>query len=206
MNETAAGRRGLQASAGRGLHAAAGLGGLLMLAVPALAAPTAALALTGAGTLLVIGSLVTWVSRQVPAGTLATGIAVIQCAAWPPGTLGLAAEGLLILGYVLLLDGPVPIGSATAGRWLRGQVPAGAAGLVGTGAVLAALAAPPAASPWLVLAGLAAAVAAYLIAVPRLPRLPRQPRPPSAHNTPGRRRPAARGPVRRAGPSGDDAS
>jgi hypothetical protein len=175
VNETAAGGRGLQASAGRGLQAAAGLAGLLMLAVPALAAPAAALTLTGAGTLLVIGSLVTWVNRQVPAGTLAAGIAVIGCATWPPGTLGLAAEGLLILGYLLLLDGPAPIGSAIARRWLRGQVPAGVAGLVGAGAVLAALAAPSTASPWLVLAGLAAAVAAYVIAVSRLWHQPRPP-------------------------------
>jgi len=157
---------------------AAGLAGLLMLAGPALAAPAAALALTVAGTLLVIGSLVTWVSPRVPAGTLAAGIAVIQCALWPPGTVGLAVEGLLILGYLLLLDGPAPIGAAMAGRWLRGQVPAAIAGLAGTGAVLVALAAPSTASPWLVLAGLAAAVAAYVIAVPRLPRRLRQPRRP----------------------------
>jgi hypothetical protein len=162
-------------AAGSGLRVAAGLCGLLMLAVPALAAPAAALALTGAGTLLVIGSLVTWVSQWVPAGTLAAGIAVIQCAVWPPGTFGLAVEGLLILGYLLLLDGPVPVGAAMARRWLHGQVPAGIAGLVGTGAVLAALAAPSTASPWLVLAGLAATVTAYVIAVPRLPRLPRPP-------------------------------
>jgi hypothetical protein len=175
VNETAAGARGPAASAGRGLQAAAGLAGLLMLAVPALAAPAAALALTGAGTLLVVGSLVTRVSRRVPAGTLAAGIAVIQCAVWPPRILGLAVEGLLILGYLLLLDGPVPTGAALAGRWLRGQVPAGIAGLAGVGVVLAALAAPSTASPWLVLAGLAAAVAAYVIAVPRRPRQPRLP-------------------------------
>jgi hypothetical protein len=178
VNETAAGARGPAASARRGLQAAAGLAGLLMLAVPALAAPAAALALTGAGTLLVVGSLVTRVSRRIPAGTLAAGIAVIQCAVWTPGILGLAVEGLLILGYLLLLDGPVPMGAALAGRWLRGQVPAGIAGLAGVGVVLAALAAPSTASPSLVLAGLAAAVAAYVIAVPRRPRRPRQPRPP----------------------------
>jgi hypothetical protein len=176
VNATAAGGSGQHASAGRGLQSAAGVAGLLMLAVPALAAPAAALALTGAGTLLVVGSLVTWVSRRVPAGTLAAGIAVIQCAVWPPRTLGLAVEGLLILGYLLLLDGPVPMGAAMAGRWLRGQVPAGIAGLAGAGAVLVGLAAPSTASPWLVLAGLAAAVTAYVIAVPRRPRQPRPPR------------------------------
>ncbi len=175
--ETPAGGKGPRA-AGSGLQVAAGLSGLLMLAVPGLAAPAAALVLTGAGALLVIGSLVGWVSRRVPAGTLAAGIAVIQCAVWPPGTVGLAVEGLLILGYLLLLDGPVPAGAALAGRWLRGQVPAAIAGLVGTGAVLAALAAPSTASSWLVLAGLAVAVAAYVIAVPRQPRQPRQPRSP----------------------------
>ena len=107
-------------AAGRGLRVAAGLSGLLMLAVPALAAPAAALVLTSVGVLLVIGGLVDWVGRRVPAGTLAAGIAVIQCAVWPPGTVGLAVEGLLILGYLLLLDGPVPrrrrAGRAVAAR------------------------------------------------------------------------------------------
>jgi hypothetical protein len=173
VKDTAAAGKGLQAVGRTGWQVTAGLPGLLMLAVPALAAPAAALALTGAGTVLVTGSLVAWVSRRAAAGTLAAGIAVTQCAAWPPGTFGLAVEGLLVLGYLLLLDAPAPIGAAMAVRWLRGQLPAGIAGLVSAGTVLTVLTAVPStASPWLVLAGLAAAVAAYLMAVPRQPRPP----------------------------------
>ena len=41
------------------------------------------------------------------------------------------------------------------------------AGLIASGAVLAAYAVHPSASAWLTVAGLAAAVAAYLIALPR---------------------------------------
>jgi hypothetical protein len=84
----------------------------------------------------------------------------MQCAIWPPGAVLLTAEGLLILGYLLLLDGPASL------PWLRGQVRFGVAGLVGAGVVLAALAIPSPSSAWLVLAGLGAAVAAYVIAVP----------------------------------------
>lgn len=132
--------------------------GLLMLVVPALAAPPQALVLTGAGALLVAASALGHFSRW--AGTLAAVVPVIQCAIWPPGAVLLTAEGLLILGYLLLLDGPASL------PWLRGQARFGVAGLVGSGVVLAALALPSASSPWLVLAGLGAAVAAYLIAIP----------------------------------------
>lgn len=134
--------------------------GLLMLIVPALAAPPQALVLTGAGALLVGTSVLGRFRRWTAAGTLAAVVPVIQCAAWPPGSVLLAAEGLLILGYLLLLDGPASL------PWLRGQARYAVAGLVGAGVVLAALAIPSATSAWLVLAGLGAAVAAYLIAVP----------------------------------------
>ncbi len=134
--------------------------GLLMLIVPALAAPPQALVLTGAGALLVGASVLGRFRRWTAAGTLAAVVPVIQCAAWPPGSVLLAAEGLLILGYLLLLDGPVSL------PWLRSQVRYAVAGLLGAGVVLAALAVPSATSVWLVLAGLGAAVAAYLIAVP----------------------------------------
>ena len=129
--------------------------GLLTLIVPALAAPPQGLILTGAGVLLVVASVLGRFSAW--AGTLAAVVPVVQCAIWPPGTALLAAEGLLILGYLLLLDGLT---------WLRGQLRFGAAGLIGAGVVLAALEVPTATSAWLVLAGLGAAVAAYVIAVP----------------------------------------
>jgi hypothetical protein len=129
--------------------------GLLTLILPALAAPPQGLILTGAGVLLVVASVLGRFSRW--AGTLAAVVPVVQCAIWPPGTALLAAEGLLILGYLLLLDGLTG---------LRGQLRFGAAGLIGAGVVLAALEVPAATSAWLVLAGLGAAVAAYVIAVP----------------------------------------
>jgi len=129
--------------------------GLLTLIVPALAAPPQGLILTGAGVLLVVASVLGRFSAW--AGTLAAVVPVVQCAIWPPGTALLAAEGLLILGYLLLLDGLTG---------LRGQLRFGVAGLIGAGLVLAALEVPAARSAWLVLAGLGAAVAAYVIAVP----------------------------------------
>jgi len=129
--------------------------GLLTLIVPALAAPPQGLILTGAGVLLVVASVLGRFSAW--AGTLAAVVPVVQCAIWPPGTALLAAEGLLILGYLLLLDGLTG---------LRGQLRFGVAGLIGAGLVLAAVEVPAARSAWLVLAGLGAAVAAYVIAVP----------------------------------------
>ena len=165
MTESAAGSRALKAGAA--------IFGLLMLAVPAFSSPAQVLALTGVGGLLVGASLVTRFGRWAPAGTLAAVISVIQCAVWPPGTAFLAVEGLFALGYLILLDGPARAGPRMTLRWLRGQARFGIAGLVGTGVVLAALAVPSAASAWLVLAGLGAAVAAYLIALPlALPRRP----------------------------------
>lgn len=141
--------------------------GLLMLVVPAFAALPQALILTGAGALLVGASVLGPFRRWTAAPTLAAVVPVIQCAAWPPGSVLLAAEGLLILGYLLLLDGPASL------PWLRSQARYAVAGLVGAGVVLAALAIPSATSAWLVLAGLGGAVAAYVIAVP-LARPPRE--------------------------------
>ena len=97
--------------------------GLLTLVVPALAAPPRGLILTGAGVLLVVASVL---GRFGPwAGTLAAVVPVVQCAIWPPGTALLAAEGLLILGYLLLLDGLTR---------LRAQLRFGVAGLISAGA------------------------------------------------------------------------
>ena len=56
---------------------------------------------------------------------------------------------------------------ARPARWLRYQVRLAVAGLIGSGAVLAALALHRESGAWLTAAGLAAAVAAYLIALPR---------------------------------------
>jgi hypothetical protein len=93
------------------------------------------------------------------------------------GTAVLAAEGLFILCYLIAADAPQALNPSASGsgpgsppswgRWLRHQVRLGVAGLIGTGAVLAALALHQANAAWLTVAGLAAAVAAYLIALPR---------------------------------------
>ncbi len=155
------------------MKAVAAVLGLLMLAIPALSSPAQALAVTGAGVLLVICSLVTRPGWWAPAGILAAAIPVIQCAVWRPGTLGLAAEGLLTVGYLILLDGPRRSGRPIATRWLQGQAPSGLAALAAVGVILTVLAVPTPTSPWLVLIGLAAAVAAYRVALPRRPRSPR---------------------------------
>jgi hypothetical protein len=157
------------------VRAAAAFLGAAMLALPALFAPGLALALTGAALLLLAASLVPRAGSWPWAATLAASAPVIECVTWPPGTAVLAVEGLLVLGYLVLLDGPAGPGRAghpAARHWLRGQVRYGIAGLAAAGVVAAALAVPAAVSPWTVLAGLAAAAAAYLVALPRRPRSP----------------------------------
>ena len=97
--------------------------------------------------------------------------AVLACAFSRAGTAVLAAEGLFILGYLIAADAPpgrsAGLPGARLARWLRQQARLVVAGLVGSGAVLAALALHQASGAWLTVAGLAAAVAAYLIALPR---------------------------------------
>jgi hypothetical protein len=102
-----------------------------------------------------------------PAGTLAAGTAIASCALWHPATAILAGEGLAILGYLVLLDAPSALRPAVAGRWAARQLRYLLAGLAATGAVLLVLAFPGQPGGWAVLAGLAAAVAGYWLAVPR---------------------------------------
>jgi hypothetical protein len=90
--------------------------------------------------------------------------AILTCAFSRAGTLVLAAEGLLILCY--LLAASAPAGLSRRGRWVGHQVFPGVAGLIASGAVLAALALHQVSSAWLTAAGLAAAAGAYLIALP----------------------------------------
>lgn len=148
--------------------------GLLTVAWPLAWAPAGAYAVAVAGVLLVLGAAVTdW--RSGPA--LAAAAAIVVSAVSRAGTDVLAAEGLFILCYLIAADAPAglnqgapaagPGSSASRGRWLRGQVRLGVAGLIGSGAVLAALALHQASAAWLAVAGLVAAVAAYLIALPR---------------------------------------
>ena len=138
--------------------------GLLVVAWPLAWAPGWAypVAVAGAGAVLA-AALAGW--RSGPAAAAAAGIAA--CAFTRAGAGVLAAEGLFILGYLLAADAPAGLlGPASWGRWLRQQLRLAVAGLIAAGAVLGALSLHQADSAWLTGAGLAAAVAAYLIALP----------------------------------------
>jgi hypothetical protein len=129
--------------------------GLLTVAWPLAWAPpwTYPVAVLGAAAVLVTAN---W------GPALAVAAAVISCAASHAPVAVLAVEGLVILGYLLLTGAP-----PTPGRWLRGQLPLVAAGALAGATALAAFAVRPSGSAWLAGAGLAAAVAAYLVAVLR---------------------------------------
>ncbi len=88
------------------------------------------------------------------------------------GDIGLAALGMVILGVLLAVSAPQGLRGELAARWARRQLPALTAGAVTAGVVLAALTFRPPDVVWAVLAGAAAAAAAYLVAVPRGPRTP----------------------------------
>jgi hypothetical protein len=141
--------------------------GMLVLAWPLAWAPAWAFAAAGAGAVAVLGAAFTRGERGErvrgwPAIPVAAAVA--SCAASRAGTAALAAEGLFILAY--LLAAGAPAGLIRPGRWLRLQAFPAIGGLIGTGAVLAALTLHRTDSAWLTVAGLAAAVAAYLIALP----------------------------------------
>ncbi len=133
--------------------------GLLAVAWPLAWAPAWTYALAGLGVLAVLAA-----ARWRRGHALAVTAAVITCAASAAGVAALAAEGLFVLGYLLLAD--LPPGLPGPGPWLRGQLPLLVAGLIAAGAVLAAFAVHQASTAWLTGAGLAAAVGAYLIALP----------------------------------------
>jgi hypothetical protein len=117
----------------------------------------------GAAAIAVLaGAFARW--RRGPA--LAVAAVILACAFSRAGTAVLAAEGLFILAYLLAAD--VPAGLSRPASWLRQQVFPGIAGLVASGAVLAALALHHGSSAALTAAGLAAAAVAYLIALPRV--------------------------------------
>jgi hypothetical protein len=136
---------------------------LLTVAFPLPWAPAWTYLLAAAG---VLAALAAAVLRWRPGPALAAGAAIISAAFSDAGPLPLAAEGLFILAYLLLADAP-PALTAPA-QWLRRQLPLVVAGLIAVGASLTAFAVRPSASPWLVLAGISAAVAAYLLALPSL--------------------------------------
>jgi hypothetical protein len=96
---------------------------------------------------------------------LAWAPAITSCAFSRAGAPVLAAEGVFILAYLITAQALPGLGRPAT--WLRHQVRPGVAGLIASGAVLAALALHQPNAAWLSLAGLTAAVAAYLIALPR---------------------------------------
>jgi hypothetical protein len=145
----------------RMLSRAAVVLGLLTVAWPAAWAPPWTYPVAGLGALAVLAAArLRW--RRGP--LLAVAAAVVTCAFSTAGAAVLAAEGLFILAYLLAADAPP--GLARPVPWLRRQAPLLLAGLIAAGAVLAMVAVHLAASAWITIAGLAAAVAAYLIALP----------------------------------------
>jgi hypothetical protein len=158
------------------LRGAAGSLGAAMILLPAPELPGRAWLLIPAGLLFVAASLAGPLARWRAVGTLAAVAAVVESALGLPSLAVLAGEGLLILGYVLLVDAPGGMPSAVAARWLRLQLPGAFWGTLTAAAVLAALAVSVPVSAWLLVAGAGAAVAATVIALPRRPGRPRQPR------------------------------
>jgi hypothetical protein len=134
--------------------------GLITVAWPLPWSPAWTYLLAGLGAAAVLAAaFLKW------APTLAVAAAVVCCAAADAPVAVLAVEGLVILGYLLVADAPPELGP-----WVRGQAPLVAAGALAGATVLAAFAVRPSGSAWLALAGLAAAVAAYLVALPSLRR------------------------------------
>jgi hypothetical protein len=138
--------------------------GMLVLAWPLAWAPVWAFVGAGAGAVAVLGAAFTRGERGRGWPVIAVAAAVLSCAYSRAGTAALAAEGVFILAYLLAVGAPA--GLIRPGRWLRLQAFLVIPGLIGTGAVLAALTLHRTASAWLTVAGLAAAAAAYLIALP----------------------------------------
>jgi hypothetical protein len=138
--------------------------GAVMLAVPVIAAPGAwPVTIAGAAALLAA------VPRRWPAaGTFAALAAVVTTGIGiAAGTVPLplaAACGTLVLAYLLALDAAESGLTSGRLRWVRGRLPVLAAGFAA--ALITAVAAMTTvpASPWLVLAGVAAVGAALLVA------------------------------------------
>jgi hypothetical protein len=147
--------------------------GTAMLVLPAFGLSGRSQVLTVAGLLLVAAGLAGPLAWRPPSSTLAAVAAVAGSALGHSGTAVLTAEGLLILGYLLLTDAPAAMPARVAARWLRLQAPAAAWAALASAVVLLVLAVPVPVSAWLVVAGAGAAVAAALVALPRQPRQPR---------------------------------
>ena len=158
------------------LRAVTGCLGAGMILLPARELPGRAWLLIPAGLLLVAASLGGPLARWRAVGTLAAAAAIAECALGLPSLAVLAGEGLLILGYLLLVDAPGVMPVAVAARWLRLQLRAALWGTLTAATVLVVLAVPVPVSAWLLVAGAGAAVAATAIALPHRPGRPRRSR------------------------------
>lgn len=158
------------------IRAAIGCLGAAMILLPAPELRGRAWALLPLGLVLVAASVAGPAARWRSLGTLAAGAAVAEAVLGQPGLAVLAGEGLLILGYLLLVDAPCAMTGGVAVRWLRLQWPAAVWGTLVAATVLVVLAVPVPVSVWLLLAGAGAAIAATVIALPRRPGQPRDPR------------------------------
>lgn len=127
------------------------------------------------GLVLVVVSLAGPLVRWRIVGTLAAATAVTEAALTRPDLAILAWEGLLILGYLLLVDAPRGMPGTVTAHWLWRQLPLAVWGVFTAVVVLAVLAVRVPVSAWLLVAGAGAAAAAVVIAVPRRPAQPREP-------------------------------
>lgn len=127
------------------------------------------------GLVLVAVSLAGPLARWRFVGTLAAAAAVAEAALTRPDLAVLAWEGLLILGYLLLVDAPRRMSWTLTAHWLWRQLPLAVWGVFTAAIVLVMLAVRVPVSAWLLVAGAGAAVAAAVIALPRRPSEPRKP-------------------------------
>ncbi|MGN6172173.1 MAG: hypothetical protein ACTHPS_04390 [Streptosporangiaceae bacterium] len=148
--------------------------GMILLPAPHLTGHSRALVVIGLVLVAVSlpGPLASW--RFV--GTLAAATAIAESTLARPDLAVLAWEGLLILGYLLLVDAPRAMPWTVTARWLWRQLPLAVWGVFTAAIVLVVLAVRVPVSAWLLVAGAGAAVAAVVIALPRRPPEPREPR------------------------------
>jgi len=148
--------------------------GMILLPAPHLTGRSRALVVIGL--VLVAASLAGPQARWRFVGTLAAATAIAEAALTRPDLADLAWEGLLILGYLLLVDAPRGMPGTVTAHWLWRQLPMAAWGVFTAAVVLVVLAVHVPVSAWLLVAGAGAAAAAAVIALPRRPSEPRQPR------------------------------
>jgi hypothetical protein len=158
------------------IRAVTGCLGAGMVLLPAPHLTGRSWALVPVGLVLVVVSAAGPLARWRIVGTLAAATAVIESALTRPDLAVLAWEGLLILGYLLLVDAPRAMPGPVTARWLWRQLPLAVWGVFSAAVVLVVLAVRVPVSAWLLVAGAAAAVAAVVIALPRRPGQPREPR------------------------------